>query len=163
MNAGIDYVLRLAADPNGTDCGNIDTTKLAATGYSMGGGGAIGVAANARITATFLFAALGTNNAKNIKAPWAGTFAENDEFFAWSTVKPNILASTQPAFGEMITGTTHNTLPGNAKSGEAYIAFLRLRSMGDAAGKQLFVGPSCQICTDTAFGEVVKTPTWDSL
>ena len=31
------------------------------------------------------------------------------------------------------------------------------------AGKQVFVGPSCQICTDTAFGEVVKTPTWDSL
>jgi hypothetical protein len=163
MNAGIDYVLRLAADPNGTDCGKIDTTKLAATGYSMGGGGAIGVAAGARITATFLFAALGINNTKNIKAPWAGTFAENDEFFAWSTIKPATLASPQPAFAAMITGTTHNNLPGNAKSSEAYIGFLRWRFMGDPAGKEMFVGASCKICTDTAFGEVVKTSTWDSL
>jgi hypothetical protein len=163
MNAAIDYVIRLAGDASGTDCGKLDTTKLAATGYSMGGGGAIGVASNARITATFVFAALGTNNAKNIKAPWAGTFAETDEFFAWSTVKPNILGSTQPAFGGMIAGTTHNNLPGHAKSSESYIGFLRWRFMGDPAGKQLFVGPSCQICTDTSFGEVVKTPTWDSL
>jgi hypothetical protein len=163
MNAGIDYVLRLAADPNGTDCGKIDTTKLAATGYSMGGGGAVGVAADARITATFLFAALGINNTKNIKAPWAGTFAENDEFFAWSTIKPAVTASPQPAFAGMITGTTHNNLPGNAKSSEAYIGFLRWRFMGDPAGKEMFVGPSCKICTDTAFGEVVKTTTWDSL
>jgi hypothetical protein len=163
MDAAIDYMLRLAADPNGTDCGKVDTTKLGSTGYSMGGGGAIGVSNNARITATFLFAALGINNSKNIKAPWAGTFAENDEFFAWSTIKPAALASTQPAFAAMITGTTHNTLPGNAKSSEAYIAFLRWRFMGDPAGKAIFVGPSCQICGDTAFGEVVKTPTWDSL
>jgi hypothetical protein len=163
MNAAIDYALRLAADPNGTDCGKIDTTKLAATGYSQGGGGAIGVASNARITATFLFAALGINNAKNIKAPWAGTFAEDDEFFAWSTIKPATLASPQPAFAGMITGTTHNNLPGNAKSSEAYIGFLRWRFMGDPAGKEMFVGPSCKICTDTAFGEVVKTTTWDSL
>jgi hypothetical protein len=163
MNAGIDYVLRLAADPNGTDCGKIDTTKIASTGYSMGGGGAIGVSSNARITATFLFAALGITNTKNIKAPWAGTFAENDEYFAWSTIKPATLASPQPAFAAMITGTTHNTLPGNAKSSEAYIAFLRWRFMGDPAGKAIFVGASCQICTDPAFGEVVKTPTWDSL
>jgi len=163
MDAAIDYAIRLAADPNGTDCGKIDTTKLGSTGYSMGGGGAIGVASNARITATFLFAALGINNSKNIKAPWAGTFAETDEFFAWSTIKPAVMASPQPAFAGMLTGTTHNTLPGNAKSSEAYIAFLRWRFMGDPAAKAIFVGPSCQICTDTAFGEVVKTTTWDSL
>jgi hypothetical protein len=163
MNKALDYVVKLATDPTSGDCGKIDTTKLGSTGYSMGGGGAIGVSSNARITATFLFAALGINNTKNIKAPWAGTFAENDEFFAWSTIKPAILASPQPAFGGMLTGTTHNTLPGNAKSSEAYIAFLRWRFMGDAAGKAIFVGPSCQICTDTAFGEVVKTTTWDSL
>jgi len=163
MNAAIDYIIRLAGDPAGIDCGKIDTTKLAATGYSLGGGGAIGVASNARITATFVFAALGTNNVRNIKAPWAGTFAEDDQFFAWSTVKPNIQSSIQPAFGAMLLGTTHNNLPGQAKSSEAYIAFLRWRFMGDAAAKQLFVGPSCQICADPAFGEVVKTPTWDSL
>jgi hypothetical protein len=163
MNAAIDYALRLARDPSGSDCGKIDTSKLGATGYSQGGGGAIGVGSDARITATFVFAALGINNTRNLKAPWAGTFAENDEFFAWSTIKPAITASAQPAFGGMLLGTTHNSIAGNAKSSEAYIGFLRWRLMGDAAGKQMFVGASCKICADTAFGEVVKHAAWDAL
>ena len=125
-----------------------------------GGGGSIGVSADARITATFLFAALGINNTKNIKAPWAGTFAENDEFFAWSTIKPATLASPQPAFAGMITGTTHNNLPGNAKSSEAYIGFLRWRFMGDPGPKQCSWGPPANLYRHRV-GESWKTPTWD--
>ena len=37
MNAAIDYVIRLANDPTGADCGKIDTTKIGSTGYSLGG------------------------------------------------------------------------------------------------------------------------------
>jgi hypothetical protein len=40
---------------------------------------------------------------------------------------------------------------------------MRWRFMGDPAGKAMFVGPSCQICADTAFSGFVKTPTFDSL
>jgi hypothetical protein len=35
--------------------------------------------------------------------------------------------------------------------------------MGEPAGKNLFVGATCQLCSDTAFSEVVKTTTFDSL
>jgi dienelactone hydrolase len=59
MNKAIDYVLRLASDPAGGDCGKIDTTKIGSTGYSRGGGGAITVGSNARIKSTFIFASSG--------------------------------------------------------------------------------------------------------
>jgi hypothetical protein len=36
--------------------------------------------------------------------------------------------------------------------------------MGDTAGHDMFVGPSCTICADTTnFSAFVKTPTFDSL
>jgi hypothetical protein len=161
MDAAIDYVIRLASDPTGQDCGKIDTSKIGSTGYSRGGGAALTVGSNARIASTFIFAAGG--NAKNVKAPWGIVAGEMDETFAWANVKTNVTGSAQPAFGAALAGGTHNSTPGNAKSREAYIGWMRWRLMGDPAGKNLFVGASCQLCTDTAFSEVVKTTTFDSL
>jgi len=40
---------------------------------------------------------------------------------------------------------------------------MRWRFMADPAGRDLFVGPNCQICTDAAFSAVVKTTSFDSL
>jgi hypothetical protein len=161
MNAAIDYVIRLATDPNGTDCGKIDTTKIGSTGYSLGGIGALSVGTNARISSTFIFASNG--NAKNLKAPWGIVAGDMDETFAWTTVKTTVSGSTQPAFGAALADGTHNSTPGNAKSREAYIGWMRWRLMGEQAGHDLFVGVSCQFCADTAFSEIVKTPTFDSL
>jgi hypothetical protein len=161
MDAAIDYVIRLASDPAGQDCGKIDTTKIGSTGYSRGGGAALSVGSNARIASTFIFAAGG--NAKNVKAPWGIVAGEMDETFAWASVKTNVTGSAQPAFGAALAGGTHNSTPGNAKSREAYIGWMRWRLMGDPAGKNLFVGATCQLCSDTAFSEVVKTTTFDSL
>ncbi|MET0591396.1 MAG: hypothetical protein ABW133_01770 [Polyangiaceae bacterium] len=161
MNAAIDYVIRLASDPAGQDCGKIDTTKIGSTGYSRGGGAAMTVGSNARISSTFIFAAGG--NAKNVKAPWGIVAGEMDETFAWANVKTTVTGSAQPAFGAALAGGTHNSTPGNAKSREAYIGWMRWRLMGDPAGHDLFVGTTCQLCSDTAFSEVVKTTTFDTL
>ena len=161
MSAAIDYVIRLATDPAGPDCGKIDTTKIGSTGYSRGGGAAMTVGANARIASTFIFAASG--NAKNVKAPWGIVAGDMDETFAWANVKTNVTGSPQPAFGAALAGGTHNSTPGNAKSREAYIGWMRWRLMGEMAGRALFVGATCQLCADTAFSEVVKTTTFDSL
>ena len=67
------------------------------------------------------------------------------------------------ATGAMFVGGNHNSTPGQAKSSEAYIGFLRWRLMGDTAGHDMLVGSTCKICSDTAFGEVAKTTSWDSL
>jgi hypothetical protein len=162
MDAAIDYVLRLANDPAGGDCGKIDTTKIGSTGYSRGGGGAISVGSNARITSTFFFASNG--NVKNLKAPWAVIGGDMDTIFDWTAISASVTGSTQPAFGAVLAGVDHNRVAGNAKAQQAYIAWMRWRFMGDMAGKEMFVGATCKICADTAtFSGFVKTPTFDSL
>jgi len=161
MNAAIDYVLRLANDAASGDCGKIDTTKIGSTGYSRGGGGAISVGSNARITSTFIFAANG--NVKSLKAPWGVVGGDMDTTFNWTAISAAVTGSTQPAFGGALAGIDHNRVAGQAKAQEAYIGWMRWRFMGDRAGHDMFVGATCKICTDAAFSGVVKTPSLDSL
>jgi len=161
MNKAIDYVLGLAADPTGADCGKIDTTKIGSTGYSLGGMGAITVGSNARITSTFLFASNG--NVKNLKAPWGIIGGDADTTFTFVAITTAVTGSTQPAFGAALAGISHNGVAGQAKAQEGYIGWLRWRFMGDKAGHDMFVGASCKLCTDTTFSGVVKTTTFDSL
>jgi hypothetical protein len=160
MNAAIDYVVRLANDPAGADCGKIDVTKIGSTGYSLGGGGAISVGSNARITSTFVFASNG--NVKNLKAPWGVIGGDADTTFNWTSISSAVTGSTQPAFGAALAGIDHNRVAGQAKAQEGYIAWMRWRFMGDQAGHDMFVGASCKICTDAAFSAVVKTASFDA-
>lgn len=161
MNAAIDYVLRLANDPVSGDCGKIETTKIGATGYSLGGAGAISVGSNARIGSTFFFASNG--NVRSLKAPWGVIGGDADTTFNWSAISGAVTGSTQPAFGAALAGIDHNRVAGNGKAQEALIAWMRWRFMGDPAGHDVFIGAGCKICTDTAFSGVVKTPSLDSL
>lgn len=161
MNEAIDYVLALANDGASGDCGKIDTTKIGSTGYSRGGGGAISVGSDARITSTFFFASNG--NVRNLKAPWGVIGGDMDTTFNWTAISSAVTGSMQPAFGGVLAGIDHNRVAGNAKAQEAYIAWTRWRFMGDPAGKALFAGAACQICTDSAFSGFVKTSTFDSL
>lgn len=161
MNKALDYVVKLANDPTSGDCGKIDATKLGSTGYSLGGMGAITVGSNARITSTFLFASNG--NVKNIKAPWGVIGGDADTTFTFSAISTAVTGLTQPAFGASLAGIDHNGVAAQAKSQEGYIGWMRWRFMGDPAGHDMFVGPNCQICTDTAFSGVVKSSTFDSL
>ncbi len=161
MNKAIDYVLRLANDPASGDCGKIDTTKIGATGYSRGGGGAVSVGSNARISSTFIFASNGS--VKNLKAPWGVIGGDADTIFDWAAINAAVTGSTQPAFGAALAGVDHNRVAGNAKAQEGYIGWMRWRFMGDQAGHDMFVGPTCQFCSDPTFSGVVKTPSFDSL
>jgi hypothetical protein len=161
MNKAIDYVLRLASDPTSDDCGKIDTTKIGSTGYSRGGGGAISVGSNARIQSTFFFASNG--NVGNLKAPWGVVGGDLDTTFDWSAISDAVTGSAQPAFGAALAGVDHNRVAGNGKAQEALIAWMRWRFMNDPAGRSLFVGADCQVCTDTAFSGIVKTPALDAL
>ncbi len=161
MNAAIDYVLRLANDPASGDCGKIDTTKIGSTGYSRGGGGAITVGSNARITSTFFFASNG--NVRNLKAPWGVIGGDTDTTFDWAAISTAVTGSTQPAFGAALAGIDHNRVAGQRQGPGRLIGWMRWRFMGDQAGHDMFVGPTCKICSDAAFSGVVKTASLDSL
>ena len=156
MNAAIDYVLALAADPNSVYYGKVDTTRIASTGYSLGGLGALNVAQNERIDTTFVLAAAVPSLSPGLHGPLGGMFASDDQYFDVPTVTAMIDNSSQPAFGAVIANTTHNTAPGNPNATEAYIGWLRWQFMGDAAGRALFVGASCGICTRSAIQQVIK-------
>ena len=149
MNAAIDYALRLANDPASGDCGKIDTTKIGSTGYSRGGGGAISVGSDARITSTFFFASNG--NVRNLKAPWGVIGGDMDTTFNWTAISSAVTGSTQPAFGAALAGIDHNRVAGQPKAQEGYIGWMRWRFMGDQAGHDMFVGSACKVSTDTAF------------
>lgn len=161
MNQAIDYALRLANDSTSGDCGKIDATKIGSTGYSLGGMGAITVGSNARITSTFFFASNG--NVRNLKSPWGVIGGDADTIFSFPAITTTVTGSTQPAFGAALAGINHNGVAGQPKAQEGYIGWMRWRFMGDQAGHDLFVGPSCQICSDAAFSGVVKTSTFDAL
>lgn len=161
MNKALDYVLSLANDLTSGDCGKIDATKLGSTGYSLGGIGAISVGSNARISSTFVFASNG--NIKALKGPWGVVGGDMDMTFTWSTISAAVTGSTQPAFGAALAGIDHNGVAAQSKSQQAYIGWMRWRFMGDQAGHDMFVGPNCQLCSDTAFSAFVKTVGFDSL
>jgi dienelactone hydrolase len=166
MRSAIDYVIRLASDGTSGDCGKIDTTKIASTGYSLGAAGAISVGADARITATFFFSGGfggGGSGAANIKAPWAAITGENDTVATPANAQAFVNASTQPGFYAVLVGKDHNGVPGAPPSSESYIAFLRWRLMGDQAGRTKFVGASCSICTDTTNFLTVYSKQYDTL
>jgi hypothetical protein len=86
-----------------------------------------------------------------------------DTTFNWTAISSAVTGSTLPAFGGVLAGVDHNRVAGNGKAQEAYIGWMRWRFMGDPAGHDMFVGSTCQICSDAAFSGVVKTPTFDSL
>jgi hypothetical protein len=75
MNAALDHVLRLSEDTSSGYFDKVDATKLGATAYSLGGAGAMQVASNVRIGATFIWDSFG--NCSPLHGP-LGTIVASD-------------------------------------------------------------------------------------
>jgi hypothetical protein len=152
MNDALDYAVQLSQDSSSNYYNKVDTSKLGSTGYSLGGMGAMQVAANARIGATFLWDSFGTSSA--LHGPLGGIFAENGISTSWASM---IDSCPYPSFGMQAAGTTHTSIlsfPGTGFGGgttpyaqEAYVGWFRWQFMGDPAARALFAGPSCGFCT----------------
>ena len=151
MNDGLDYVIALSQDPSSPYYDRVDTTKLGATGYSLGGAGAMGVASNERIKATFIWDSFG--NCSSLHGP-LGTIVASDGLGSL-----DLIDSCPPqSFGMQAEGTNHTSIlgypggfagPGGSTpyAQEGYVAWFRWRFMGDSAAEALFVGASCGFCT----------------
>jgi len=155
MNDAIDYVIQLSEDSSSVFYQKVDTAKIAATGYSRGGMGAMQVGQDARIGTTFILASQG--NSAGLHGPLGGVFAENDQYFGWDdSVVPMINNASDIAFGARAAGADHNNVGFNSPYREAYVAWLRWQFMGDPAGEDMFVGASCGLCTNPDINAVVK-------
>jgi hypothetical protein len=154
MNDALDYVVQLSQDSGSNYYNKVDASKLGSTGYSLGGMGAMQVAANARIGATFLWDSFGTSS--SLHGPLGGIFAESGISTSWASM---IDSCPYPSFGMQAAGTTHTSIlsfPGTAFGGgttpyaqEAYVGWFRWHFMGDPAARALFAGPSCGFCART--------------
>jgi hypothetical protein len=151
MNDALDYVLELSQDPSSDYGGKIDPSKLGATGYSLGGAGAMQVASNERIGATFIWDSFG--NCSSLHGPF-GTIVASDGLGGLDLID----GCPPPAFGMEAAGTNHTSIlgypggfggPGGQTpyAQESYVAWFRWHFMGDPAAEALFVGESCGFCT----------------
>jgi hypothetical protein len=151
MNDALDYVIGLSEDSSSAYDHKIDTSKLGATGYSLGGAGAMQVASNARIGATFIWDSFG--NCSSLHGP-LGTIVASDGLGGLDLIDD----CPPPAFGMEAAGTSHTSIlgyPGGFGSPggqtpyaqEGYVAWFRWHFMGDPAAEALFVGESCGFCT----------------
>jgi hypothetical protein len=151
MNAALDYVIGLSQDASSPYYNKVDTSKLGATGYSLGGAGAMRVASNARIGATFIWDSFGSCSA--LHGPF-GTIVASDGIGGLDLID----GCTEPAFGMEAAGTTHTSIlsypggfggPGGRTpyAQEGYVAWFRWHFMGDPSAQALFAGASCGFCT----------------
>ena len=151
MDAALDYVIALSEDSSSPYYNKVDTTKLGATGYSLGGAGAMGVAANARISATFIWDSFG--NCGSLHGP-LGTIVASGGIGGL-----DLIDDCPPmSFGMEAAGTDHTSVlgfpggfggPGGQTpyAQEGYVAWFRWHFMGDAAAEALFAGADCGFCT----------------
>jgi len=144
MNAALDYVIGLSQDSSSAYYNKVDTSKLGSTGYSLGGSGAMRVAANARIGATFIWDSGGSCSA--LGGPLGIIVAEGRGL--------DLIDDCPPlSFGMEAAGTTHTSLlsfPGSgmrAYAQEGLIAWFRWHFLGDPGAEALFAGASCGFCT----------------
>jgi hypothetical protein len=151
MNNALDYVIGLSQDASSAYYGKVDISKLGATGYSLGGAGAMQVAANARIGATFIWDSFG--NCSLLHGP-LGTIVASDGIGGLDLIDQ----CPPPAFGMEAAGTSHTSIlgypggfggPGGQTpyAQEGYVAWFRWHFMGDPAAEALFVGASCGFCS----------------
>jgi dienelactone hydrolase len=150
MNAALDYVIGLSEDSSSPYYNKVDASKLGATGYSLGGAGAMRVAADARIGATFIWDSGG--NCSSLQGP-LGTIVAGE-----GLGELDLIDDCPPqSFGMEAEGASHVGIlsyPGSGGQGgetpyaqEGYIAWFRWHFMGDPAAEALFVGASCGFCT----------------
>lgn len=162
MTAGLDWMIAqngMAGDYQG----KLNTTCLAAVGYSLGGGGAVGAGAHANVVVTVsLHGVLGPANA--LHGPLLLTTSETDTVNVPSVmVTPTFNASTVQTFygtiskagdasneghlipvdGALAIITDHGA---NLAERAATIAWLRLWVYSDAGAKKYFYGDGCIAC-----------------
>ena len=143
--------------------GKLNTTCLAAVGYSLGGGGAVGAGAHANVVVTVsLHGVLGPANA--LHGPLLLTTSETDTVNVPSVmVTPTFMASTVQTFygtiskagdasneghiipvdGALALITDHTA---NLAERAVTVAWLRLWVYSDAGAKKYFYNDDCIAC-----------------
>ncbi len=159
MTDGLDWMLAQGGDYQG----KLNTTCLAAFGYSLGGGAAVGAGAHANVVVTASMHGV-TGAANTLHGPLLLLTSETDTFVVPATfVTPTFTLSTVQTFYGTLSkaGDPSNeghlipvdgalslitTASANLAERAAVIAWLRLWVYSDAGAKKYFYGDDCILC-----------------
>jgi hypothetical protein len=123
----------------------VDTTRVASTGHSQGGVGALAASRDARVMTTFPIE--GAFSASGVTVPTLFLAGQNDTIARPSQIKSTYSSSTAPAAYAEIAGATHFTPAGNGGYFRAVgVAWARWHLMDDANARGWFVGSNCGLC-----------------
>ncbi|WP_436498648.1 poly(ethylene terephthalate) hydrolase family protein [Actinokineospora sp. HUAS TT18] len=151
MLAGLDYLATRNGTPGDVYAGNVDLTRVGATGHSQGGGGAIAAGADARVDTTVPIEPGPQGEVRALHGPTFFLAGEKDWIVSPRTlVYPRYLKATHiPAVYGELAGASHFTPVGSGGGFRGPItAWFRSTLLGDDRAKAFFSGPNCGYCGD---------------
>ena len=160
MVAGVTWVLAQNDDPTSELYQRIDTTHIGATGHSQGGFATTTAGGDSHIVT--IAPLCGASNQRNLHGPAMLYCGGMDTTVPCSTIQNTFNAITnQPVMlAEFLAAdhaswiSFHGTTPSPVEA--AVTAWMRVHLMGDTALRSWFYGPSCKLCTDTAWSVMQK-------
>lgn len=148
MLAGLDNLTAFNADSTSPFFEKVDLTRVATTGHSQGGGGAITAANDPRVDVTAPIQPGGGNGA-GLHGPALFLSGSGDTIIPPASVRQKFDAATgiPAAYGEL-AGADHFAPIGNGNGYRGPVtAWLRWHLMNDPIAADQFTGP-CAYCTD---------------
>jgi len=160
MVAGVTWVLAQNDDPTSELYQRIDTTHIGATGHSQGGFATTTAGGDSHITT--IAALCGASNQRNLHGPAMLYCGGMDTTVPCTTIQNTFNAiNNQPVMLADFLAADHaswisfrGTTPSPVEA--AVTAWMRVHLMGDTALRSWFYGPSCKLCTDTAWSVMQK-------
>lgn len=152
--AGLDNLTAKDRTAGNRFAGKVDLTRVAAMGYSQGGGGAMAAARDARVDATIAIQPWRASTS-GIRVPTLYLAGSSDAVVSASSVRGYYNASSGvPAAYANVRGATHFEVLGDGGRfrGPA-TAWARYFLMADSNARSTFIGTSCTLCTSSALAE----------
>jgi len=152
--AGLDNLTAKNGQSTNRFFAKVDLTRVAAMGYSQGGGGAMNAARDPRVDTTVAIQPWQASTS-GIRVPTLYVAGSSDAVVSSSSVRGYFNASTGvPAAFGVFGGATHFEVLGDGGRfrGPA-TAWVRYFLMADANAKSTFIGASCTLCTSSALTE----------
>lgn len=154
MLAGLDNLTTKDRTAGNRFNGKVDLTRVAAMGYSQGGGGAMAAARDSRVDTTVAIQPWNAS-ASGVRVPTLYLAGSSDAVVSASSVERYFDSSTAvpAAFGN-VRGATHFEVLGDGGAFRSpATAWVRFSLMADANARPVFIGSSCTLCTSSAYTE----------
>jgi hypothetical protein len=154
MNVGIDWVLEQNEDPSSVLYHRIDTANIGATGHSQGAMATSQASADERVVASVPIE--GAMAQRNLHGPAMFFCGGQDDIVGCDGARGALEAvDTLPAMYANYLTVDHGSWLsfGNTRSEveTAITAWMRVHLMADESLRSWFYGPSCELCTDSAW------------